>query len=226
MKMNRHAQGEIFGLALLFVLLIFGVIIYAQFKALDPEFNEDSLTTTKYKILSENTLSSLKRMSTPCSVQTGKNSLSDLMRYCMEFSRGPQYDPELQCDIDGSGVQNVPICSYSFNLLSNSIQELLSNQGDGIGMFPFSLHIYNEHLEHEVWHERVITNINDSNYGFTDSSEFHPLLVSSQEISYISLNSSSPNHYLRKGFNRVNAGKDELTSGRNSLELELNLYYK
>lgn len=223
-KYFLKGQGEIFGLALVFVLLIFGVIIYGQFKALEPTFNEDSITATKYKVLSENTISSLKKISTPCSVQTGKNTLSDLMRYCMEFSDQPDEVPLLDCNVDGNGVVTIPVCEYAFETLNTSIQTLL-NEEEGIGEFPFSLHIFANGLEHEMWHERIITNINDSNFQFTDILNL-PLLVSSEKIQTISLNRSKQNYYLKKGFSRVNAGKDELTSGRKSLEFELNIYYR
>lgn len=225
----NKGQGEIFGLALMFVLLIFGIVIYAQFKALNPDFSEDSLTATKYKILSENTISSLKKISTPCSVQTGKNTLSDLMRYCMEFSSSFQHDPLLFCDIDTDGIdEQVAACEYSFSLLNQSIQTLFSSRV-GLGSIPFSLHMYEDATEHIVWHNRIITNINESSRGFTDdydSNPRYPIMVSSQNISSISLNKSSPKYYLRNGFNRVNAGKDELSSGRKSIEFELNIYYR
>jgi hypothetical protein len=220
---SKSGQGEIFGLALVFVLLIFSVIIYGQIQASKPTFNEDSLTTTKYKILSENTISSLKKISTPCSVQTGKNTLSDLMRYCMEFADNTQHDPELQCDL-GNGDVDVPICTYAFETLNKSIQGLLTKNG-GIGEFPFSLHIFANGLEHEIWHERVITNINDTDTRSSLGLSL-PLFISSKEIDYISMNRSEPNYYQNQGYSRVNAGKDELTSGSKSLDFELNIYYK
>jgi hypothetical protein len=222
---SKKAQGEIFGLALVFVLLIFGVVIYGQIQASKPTFNEDSLTSAKYKILSENTISSLKKLSTPCSVQTGKNTLSDLMRYCMEFADNTQQDPELQCDTDNDEIiENVPICAYAFETMNKSIQSLL-NKGTGIGEFPFSLHIFANGLEHEIWHERVITNINDTDNAVSSGLSL-PLLVSSKKIDYISLNKSNSKYYLKNGYSRVNAGKDELTSGSKSLDFELNIYYR
>ncbi len=230
MNTTKKGQGEIFGLALVFVVLILGIIIYSQFSLLNPKYEEDSFKEQRYKALAENTILSIKKVSTKCSVQTGKNSLEDLINYCLSYATSNEHDPDITCD-DGDVVNS---CEYSFRVLNKTLQSLFEKNGDGIANagYPFSLYIENPNLNHKVWHNRTITNMHVSDltetpYDYEGSTRDITLYVTNYNFSSISFDDrNDPKYYLRNGYNRVNAGKDTLTTGRVNLEFSLDFYYR
>lgn len=198
----RKAQGEIFGIALFFVVIIVGIIIYANISALQPDVEEDSFKSKQYEILSSDSLNALKKVSTGCEVERDKSSLEDVIRYCFDYARNKQDDPSIMCD---SGEERA--CAYSFELLNDSLHSLFNANSSKalVASIPFSLELDNSGFEHEVWHNRTITNVDD--FG-------------------LSLDRSNSSFYLKKRYQRKNAGFDVITTGRRNVELTFDVYYR
>ncbi len=199
----KKGQGEIFGIALFFVVLIVGIIIYSNIQLLQTSTDEDSFESRQYEILSADALNALKKMSTSCSVEQNKDSLEDLIRYCFDYASTSQSYPTIVCD---DGVER-NACEYSFEILNSSLQKLFHNTSSKalVAPIPFSLLITNPEFEHVTWHNKTISNV--ENFG-------------------LSLNRSNESFYLRKQYNRENAGFDIITTGRRSVELTFDVYYR
>ena len=203
----KKAQGEIFGVALFFVVIIVGIIIYANISALQPDMEEDSFKSKQYEILSSDALNGLKKMSTSCQIEQDKDSLEDLIRYCFSYASGSEDDPVIECQSSDGGTETRRACEHSFELLNKSLHNLFdANTSEAIvAPIPFSLELSNPDFEHEQWHNRTITNVGE--FG-------------------LSLEREDDNFYLRQNYQRKNAGFDVITTGRRDVELNFNVYYE
>lgn len=199
----KKSQGEVFGIALFFVVLIVGIIIYSNVQLLQNSQSDDSFESRQYELLSADALNALKKMSTSCPVEQNKDSLEDLIRYCFDYASTPSSDPTITCE---GGVER-NACEHSFMILNKSLQRLFKNTSEEalVAPVPFSLFITNPEFEHVIWHNKTISNVED--FG-------------------LSLNRSEDNFYLRKQYNRENAGFDIITTGRRSVELTFDVYYR
>lgn len=169
----KKSQGEIFGIALIFVLVILGVLFYGKFQTLHNirESGEDSDASRKHQILSETTLNSLLDMSTGCYVERNRDSLQDLISYCVENSNhlSPlSPGPNITCTSD-VGIQ--ASCAYAITLLNDSLNGFFNDSG--IGKIPFKLVVYMDKSLVGTYMDRNLTNfgdnfngriINESNY--------------------------------------------------------------
>lgn len=140
---KKKSQGEIFGIALMFVLIVLGLITYSQFKALDPKRDEDSFAQEEYKLLAQTTLNTIMQSSTSCEVERGKDSIKDLINYCLRNSFGGP-DPQIECEQITVGA-----CSHVEQKIEQTLQKLFTttqNQnGDDIdpliGEIPYEFSI-------------------------------------------------------------------------------------
>ena len=206
---TKKGQGEIFGLALVFVILILGIIVYAQFKALNPDLEKNSFKDGQFDVLAKNTLTSIRYMSTGCFVQSKDDSLQALLGYCFDFSNAPDHDPLITCKDDFGSDFEVGSCSYAMELFNSTLQSFfnknVTEDRTSIAPIPFSLTFTNEHFQLEKVHNVTLTNMYD--FG-------------------ISLNRSSTDYYKKKRYQKANGGFFILPTGKRPVELEFDVYYR
>jgi len=198
----KKSQGEIFGIALLFVILIVGVIIYGQMKTLNPEDkNENSIQREKYEILASGTLDSILSMSTGCEVERGKDTVYDLVKYCEYTFYGD--DPEITCN-DGNVYG---ACNKTLQVLNSTLYNLYNNTDEtkGIAQIPFKLIIEVPQNTQSQLNGKNITNFNDF------------------KRNNITINESN---YLRYGFSKAPSGLRTTTTLKRNVNFELYLYFR
>lgn len=196
----KKSQGEIFGIALLFVVIIVGVIIYGQIKTLSPEDqNEKSQKREKYEVLAAGSLDSILSMSTGCEVERGKDTLTDLIKFCEYTYYGE--DPQIMCK---NGV-SYGACAKTLDILNQTLNRLYNNsEGNGIGQMPFKLEIYT-------------TNNADSKLN-TNISNFNNFKYKSVII--------TENNYSKNGFNKAPSGLRTIPTAKRNVNFELSLYFR
>lgn len=203
----RRSQGEIFGIALFFVVIIIGVIVYANFQAIEQSGETEEFEEKQFEILSADSINGLKKMSTNCEVEQNRDALEDVIRYCFDNARSDEDDPIIECEQESGGTVEKSACSYSYEILNTSLHNLFNEDSDEalVAPIPFSLELTNPSFEHEQWHNRTITNLGD--FG-------------------LSLNRSKGNFYLDEEYRRNNAGFDVITTGRREVELTFDIYHR
>lgn len=207
----KKGQGEIFGIALLFVVLIVGIMIYGQFRALNPSLEDQLEVETRSKILAETTIDAIKKVNTGCEVERNRDSLEDLLRYCIENSPVPSVDPEIQC-VDSSGSPMTRnSCSYAMEIFKNTLRILFTGDTSSsveplIGLIPYSVSFDNSPFEHEKIH----------------TSDSNPPLDNLEEVE----TGMTFDNYQSYGYKAVSGGFHQITAGRRSIEIEFNLYYR
>ncbi len=179
------SQAEIFGVALMFVVLLVGVIIYSQYKAINPNKKSEKLQDLqqlKYEKLSNNLLNSLLATSTNCYFERNDDSLKGLMKHCLINTYGGG-TATLKC-ADGSLINT---CDKSIEILSYLTNEVLNNSEFIQTPYVLKLEVPQNH--NHFFHNQTITNfgslnisgdiINETNYfekGFTNKelSNYYP----------------------------------------------------
>ena len=114
----KKTQGEIFGIAILFVIIIIAVLIYAQIDNLTPKRDVVSFSQSQNKILVDGVLQTIMKVSTTCESERGKNSLEDLFEYCLK---------DLNSKI--RGCENS--CQNAVNYINTSLKNLFENKTIG-----------------------------------------------------------------------------------------------
>ena len=212
MKKNQRSQGEIFGIALFFVIIIIGIIIFGQVKALDQENEKDIITENKFKVISEGALNSILKLSTGCYVERGKDSVQDLINYCLENSFSGT-DTPIEC-FKGSEIVTYNSCEQSIKLLDNSLEGLF-NPGEGeegIGKIPYDLYVNIEKNPNSLLNYEVILEDHGPITNFGDFQYRQSVLTES--------------NYRKAGFKRVSSGLKTWPTAQGNIILELNLYYR
>jgi len=195
---NLRSQGEIFGIALMFVIIIVGFVIYSQVKALNPN-NEINLETEKrYQTLAEGTLNTLLKTSTSCYIEKGKDTIKDLINFCLEVS-SVGGDPEFTCD----AKTTIQACSYSIEFLNDTLNTLFNK--NGIGEIPFYMRIDVPDNPDSLLSNITLTNFNNITYKNKIVTE---------------------NNYHSLGFKRAPSGLRTWATSQRNIRLELYLYYK
>lgn len=196
--MKKKSQGEIFGIALLFVVIIIGVIIYGQFQAVKPDRNLDVKKEAEYLILAQSTLNSIKKISTGCQIDSSTDSLEALVSYCMDNSRTQTTNPKIQC-----GSEEKDSCSYSIEIINKTLFNLFGNNSPIIGNIPFSVTISTPFYQHRIL---------NGTYENLDQIKFRGEILTLE-------------NYLQNGFRRVSSGREIIPTQKRAVELILNLYY-
>lgn len=193
----KKTQGEIFGMALVFVLLFLGIMIYARFSAL-TEKKSDSQSNVKYEILAEKSLDSILLMSTGCQVEHGKDSLKNLISYCLNSGYSATDNPVISCD-DGSHQS----CSYAKEIINKTLWQMF-NSSSGIGHFPFEFRMNTTSVT------TLLSNIYFTNFG------------------YVKYRDSTIDTTNRRSFDFVTAssGPASLPTSRRAVQFELNVYHQ
>lgn len=200
MSKLRRSQGEIFGVALMFVVIIVGFLLFAKYKSLNPDNPLDSITEEKYKILAESTLNTILELETKCQVERDKNSIKDLIVYCIENTRSYGDDPSIDCSGD-----NLQSCSYAINLLNLLLNNIFNTKGNGIGPIPYKLKINPSF--------RLATNSLKTNLTNFGSFEYKDQII-------------DESNYAKKGFRRAPSGPRDIATSNRNINFELYLYYR
>lgn len=130
----KKSQGEIFGIALLFVVILIGFIVYAKIQSVSDLNDVDLQKQGEYKILAEGSLNTLLKVSTGCMVERNKDSIKDLINFCLENEYSGS-DVDIECE---SPIGTVPACEYALDFLNESLY-LIFNSTVGVGVIPFEL---------------------------------------------------------------------------------------
>jgi len=200
----KKSQGEIFGIALMFVVIIIGILVYGKIQALHPNNTGDLQKEGKYKVLAEGTLNSILKMSSGCEVERGKDRLIDLINYCVENSRTTYNNPSIVCDVGDRGS-----CTYAIELLNKSLYGFLNTSV--LGPIPFKMISY---LDAD---DTSLLNTNLTNFGeFKYKNKF--LVEKNPLAGQIS--------YRKAGFNRAPSGVRTWATAKRNIDFELYLYYK
>lgn len=198
MKKKSLAQGEIFGIALVFVILIVGILIYSQIQAFQPDLEETTRQDSRYSILADDTVDSLRQISTGCQIERTRDSLELLLRYCYEQSAAVSSDPGIRCNDNYKKS-----CSYAKQLINDSLHKYYHNQTEKsiIGPIPFYFRITSPTFEHEIIHNLTLTNFG-------------------------SFENLDENTFRRSGYRRISAGPQIVTAGSRSMEIEFYLFVR
>ena len=196
---KKKSQGEIFGIALLFVIIIIGVIIYGKIKMINDTSKIDLLQEGEYKILSEGALSAVLKMSVGCEVERGRDSVKDLINFCLE-NEYAGIDPSIECE---NGEEKFA-CAYVVDILNNTMK-LVFNSSEGVAMIPYELKLDIPSNQRALLANKTFTNFGSYKYR-------------GEVIDY--------DNRRRFGFKRAPSGLISWASSQRSVEFELYLYYK
>jgi hypothetical protein len=193
----KKSQGEIFGIALLFVVIIVGILVYSQYQALMPDRDEDVDRGEKYKLLAESSMDSVLSMSTGCYVDRGQDQLRELVNYCLEYSFVGE-DSSFTC---ASG--QVMACEHSKEVINTTLKTLFNSSE--IGPFPYFLIVRTPDNKNSLLHNTTMTNFG--------SYRFQGDLVGAE-------------NYTQYGFKRAPSGLKTWATAQGLVEMELYFYYR
>jgi hypothetical protein len=206
------SQGEIFGIALMFVIIIIGIIVYVQIKALQPERTQDLQNQGEYERLAEGSLDSVLELSTGCYIQRGSDSIRDLMNYCLAYSFNGD-DPEIECfDVRSKDMHKA--CAYSKELLEKNLDVIFSS--NGVGKIPYQLNIEVPANQDSLLNlPTPITNIEADNSQTQDIEGFK---VRDTPL--------TKDNYRELGYKKAPSGLKTWSSAQSNVNMELYLYYR
>ncbi|MCA9496877.1 MAG: hypothetical protein KC589_08070 [Nanoarchaeota archaeon] len=203
----KKSQGEIFGIALLFVIIIIGIIIYGQIKASNPDEPADLIYKGKYGILAETTLDTLLKTSTGCVVERNRDRIIDLVSYCQENSFFADADPEIYCE--GSFFQvagDYPSCSTVVNIINETLENLFNSSDSALGHILYNFSI-------------SVPSAPNTKLGTISVDNFNSISITGGG------NLNSKNYY-RYGFKKAPSGLRSLPTANRNVDFELYLFYK
>lgn len=198
----KKSQGEIFGIALMFVVLIIGFFVYAKIQSVRGDRPVDLQQEKEYELLSESTLNTIKKVSTGCTISRDKDSMQDLINYCLENDYS-NYDPEIECDIGTVGA-----CEYAKEIINTTIFKMFftdENNNASLVSIPFELKI--DVLGNS---NTRFSNITMSNFGLY---EYKGKIV-------------DDNTRRKLGYKRAPSGLIQWSTAQRNIQFELYLYYR
>lgn len=195
--MLKKSQGEIFGIALMFVVIIVGILIYGQVKSVIDVGEENDEKKYRYEVLADGMMNTMLKMSTGCNAFRNQDKIEDLIFYCEYRWDYSEPDPEITCkngDIENS-------CSLIIDTLNATLLNLLNESN--IGPIPYKLVVSAPNDESSL-------NLNMSNFG---SYKYRGIVI-------------TEDNYLKNGFKRVSSGPRKVQTSRRNVDFELFLYYR
>ena len=207
-------QGEIFGVALMFVLIVLGLIIYSQVKSLDPQREELSQQEEEYKILAQTTLNTLMKSSSGCVTRGDEDSVKNLINLCIDNSHN-NGDTNVQCD---NGPKMA--CEYAKELIKEKLDRFFNTTKSSstpsdeinplIGEIPF-------YISFELPEEQSFTLLHGFNY--SNHKTFHK---NAEELSF----EDSEKELRKLGYKRAPSGLYTWATSKRELNINLYLHYK
>jgi hypothetical protein len=199
MKNKKKSQGEIFGIALLFVVIIIGFIVYSQIRTSD---NSNPEIEFKTKLLASSTLSSLLKVSTGCYIERSDDSLQTLISQCIYDKTFRSIgNPMYKCE---NGISK-NICDYSKQIINETLTNLFNNSNLKLGPIPYSLTSFIEKTPR-------------AEFGNLEFTNFGSLNISNRIITKL--------NYKKFKYNRVSSGPIIWNTLAGDIEFELFLYYR
>jgi hypothetical protein len=195
---KKNGQGEIFGIALMFVVIVIGVIIFSQIKAFSQD--ENTGTKVKYEILAQSSLETVLKTSSGCNVDggPGEDSIQDLINVCLARDRGS--DSQVEC-----GGTQISVCEYAIILLNKSLYNVFNGSNALIADIPFFLDI---DLNSDA--TTILTSQNITNFG---------------DHSYRSIIVNSTN-YRDLGYNKASSDLKPWATAQRDIKVVLALYFR
>jgi len=198
-KKIKKSQGEIFGIALMFVVIIIGIIVYAKIKANNPDSQKDLVKELKYKILAESTLDSILKQSTSCSPERNKDRIIDLIEYCLYNSQSSG-GADITCK---DSIGPIESCQKVIYILNESLFSMYNNS-NGLNI-PFLMSISLPANKDTILSDVTITN-------------FGEFAHKNKKITI--------NNRRKYGYNKAPSGLYSIPTSQRNIDFELALYYK
>lgn len=208
--MRTKAQGEIFGIALLFVVIILGIVLFSKMGLLEGE--QDPIQDKTYQILAQSSLDMMLKTSTGCEIERGQDEILDLIMFCI----GHSYRPTLTCE-DGRVIN---ICDESKFLLNESLSIYFHNvTNHSFGPILYYL---------DIWSPDALSHQEYESLNFTNA--YLGTGIPSTSGDYYSYRNTFPVPGERlsapTGFSKVSSGVFSYQSANRELNFELLLYYR
>lgn len=200
-KLFRLSQGEIFGIMLFFVLIIIGFLLYSQFKIVYSSEEQDIILENEYKILVESTMQQIKNTQIQCFKDTQISTI-DLLDYCVENTGISFSEYEIDCSPQPYIIET---CETLVNSINSSLHQLFNGSTPLHSQKPFEFKILP-----------------------SNSLKYSHLNVTLTNMHYFNLstNSSDPNYYLRKKYQKISSDFENIPTNQGKFELELSFYHK
>lgn len=199
---NKRSQGEIFGIALMFVVIIVGILVYSQIKALNPDRTDTYQREAEYEILAQRTLNTMLSMSTGCYVERGRDSVKDLVNFCLDYTYSGN-DPTMDCFNNG---EEVKVCAYAKDIINTTLVSLYNKSSSSlVGEIPYQMTINVPNNANTKLSNTTFTNFGEITYRGTiidDSS------------------------YRKLGYKKATSGLITWATSQRNVEFELYLYYR
>lgn len=186
----RKSQAEIFGIALVFVVLILGVILYSQWNVLHESEELQDIRKEKYDKLAVSSLESALATDTDCDITRYQNSFENLIKYCLTHWETTSR-PQINC-----GGHTEYACTYSLDLLNKTLNGFF-NSSEFVNL-PFIFNIEVPRNSNHPLNNKTLTNFgnvkyrgnkvnktNLYNYGFTNKATNGKYVIESTEGSII-----------------------------------------
>jgi len=121
---RKISQGEIFGMALVFVIILFSLLIYSKVHKASPDNSVFDVKYQELQLLVENSLIATLNMGTDCHVERFSNTVGDLVKYCMMKTYSSANDEAfITCD-DG---KERDVCAYSLQLINLTLYKFFNS---------------------------------------------------------------------------------------------------
>ena len=198
---KKGGQGEIFGIALMFVVIVIGIVIFSQIKAISPDKDAEEITKTKYEILAQSSLETILKTSSGCNVDggSGEDTVQDLINVCLARSYG---NNDVQAMCDGNTIN---ICAHSIKLLDDALYNVFNGSDALIANVPFFLEIDLESNSQTVLTSENITNFGDFTYRNT--------IIDS-------------NNYRKFGYKKASSDLKPWATAQRDIKVVLALYFR
>ena len=146
--MKKKSQAEMFGIALFFVVIIFGIIIFTNITNLNRIREKDKFKIKEYEILANDLSNALVASSVDCDIK--ENTFLEVVEKCVTTK-----------DILTCGGIPISSCDKAVKHLNNTLFYLLNNtiEDKGLTNIPFYLEM------EEVENKNSKLNVNITNFG-------------------------------------------------------------
>ena len=195
---QKKFQAEIFGVALFFVIILVGFLVFLKFSDLGNSSYEKKFNEDKYKILSSSTVNFILEKDTGCYVDKISNSVKNVINYCIQNSYKGS-DEEIECK-----KENFKSCQHSIDLINKSLRDIYSK--DIVAEIPYRLEISVPDKKSNLLHNQNFTNLG--------------------EFKTINGDNLTLENYRQKGYKRQSSGLINWITDRKQVKMVLYLYYK
>lgn len=199
---TTKSQGEIFGVMIFFVLLILGFYFYSQYQAVYSVEEQDSVFKAETEILVNSVMEQVKRTEIECFTNRGFSGV-DLLQSCVDNTGSAFSEYNISCT---NPVHTIEVCEAFTNMINTSLYEFFNGTNGNPAIHssrPFYLQIIPS---------------SEIRYSHLNKS------FDNLEANNLSLNTSSDNYYLRKGYSRISVDLQNIPTNQGKFEFELSFF--